>query len=146
MVHAKMGHHALAADFYRKALDFVTHPSRRGDYEGADFYREQIETQVRLARWRVRESAATISVLTGLPLAQQRIRSRSTRSMHAVAHRLRGKAPDRYATAIISSSQASRSAGVARSPIVSFCSSFAAQLPQSVFFSSAIALAPADRL
>jgi tetratricopeptide (TPR) repeat protein len=28
MVHAKMGNHALAADFYRKALDFVTHPSR----------------------------------------------------------------------------------------------------------------------
>src|SRR5204862_6399041 len=57
-------------------------------------------------------------------------------------HRLRGKAPDRYASAIISSSQASRSAGVARSPVVSFCWSLAAQLPQSVPFSSAIALAP----
>jgi hypothetical protein len=63
-----------------------------------------------------------------------------------LAQRLRGNAPDRYAIAIISSSQASRSAGVARRPIVSFCSSFAAQLPQSVLFSSAIALAPADRL
>ena len=49
MVHAKMGNHALAADFYRKALDFVTHPSRRDDYDGADFYREQIEKEERLA-------------------------------------------------------------------------------------------------
>jgi len=49
MVHAKMGNHALAADFYRKALDFVTHPSRRGDYDDADFYREQIEKEERLA-------------------------------------------------------------------------------------------------
>lgn len=49
MVHAKMGNHALAADFYRKALDFVTHPSRRDDYEDADFYREQVEKEERLA-------------------------------------------------------------------------------------------------
>ena len=49
MVHAKMGNHALAADFYRKALDFVTHPSRRNDYDDADFYREQIEKEKRLA-------------------------------------------------------------------------------------------------
>ena len=49
MVHAKMGQHALAADFYRKAFDFVTHPSRRDDYEGSDFYREQMEKEERLA-------------------------------------------------------------------------------------------------
>ena len=49
MVHAKMGNHALAADFYRKALDFVTHPSRRDDYDDADFYREQLEKEERLA-------------------------------------------------------------------------------------------------
>ena len=52
MVHAKMGNHALAADFYRKALDFVTHPSRRDDYEDADFYREQVEKEERLAGMR----------------------------------------------------------------------------------------------
>ena len=52
MVHAKMGNHALAADFYRKAFDFVTHPSRRADYEGVDFYREQAELQERLAQLR----------------------------------------------------------------------------------------------
>jgi tetratricopeptide (TPR) repeat protein len=49
MVHAKMGNHALAADFYRKALDFVTHPSRRDDYEDIDFYREQVEKEEQLA-------------------------------------------------------------------------------------------------
>jgi len=49
MVHAKMGNHALAADFYRKALDFVTHPSRRDDYDDIDFYREQVEKEERLA-------------------------------------------------------------------------------------------------
>jgi len=49
MVHAKMGNHTLAADFYRKALDFVTHPSRCDDYDDADFYREQVEKEERLA-------------------------------------------------------------------------------------------------
>jgi len=49
MVHARMGNHALAADCYRKALDFVTHPSRRDDYEDVDFYREQVEKEERLA-------------------------------------------------------------------------------------------------
>jgi tetratricopeptide (TPR) repeat protein len=49
MVHAKMGNHALAADFYRKALDFVTHPSRRDEYEDVDFYREQVDKEERLA-------------------------------------------------------------------------------------------------
>jgi hypothetical protein len=47
MVHAKMGDHATA--FYRQAFDFVTHPSRRDDYEGADYYREQMEQQEHLA-------------------------------------------------------------------------------------------------
>jgi hypothetical protein len=49
MVHAKMGNHALAADFYRKALAFVTHPSRRDEYDDVDFYREQVEVEERLA-------------------------------------------------------------------------------------------------
>lgn len=49
MVHAKMGHHALAADFYRQASDFVNDPSRRDDYEEHDYYREQAEKQQRLA-------------------------------------------------------------------------------------------------
>jgi tetratricopeptide (TPR) repeat protein len=49
MVHAKMGHHALAADYYRQALDFVNHPSRREDYEDRDYYRIQAEKQQRLA-------------------------------------------------------------------------------------------------
>ena len=49
MVHAKMGHHALAADFYRRAFDFVNHPSCSDDHEQHDFYREQAEKQQRLA-------------------------------------------------------------------------------------------------
>lgn len=49
MVHAAMGNHATAADFYRQALAFVTHPSRRDDYEGSDFYQEQIDKEERLA-------------------------------------------------------------------------------------------------
>lgn len=49
MVHAAMGDHATAADFYRRTLEFITHPSRRDDYEGADQYRELMEQQQRLA-------------------------------------------------------------------------------------------------
>jgi hypothetical protein len=51
MVYAAMGDHALAADFYRKALAFVTDPVRRDRYEQgtADFYREQAEKEERLA-------------------------------------------------------------------------------------------------
>ena len=50
-VHAAMDNHALAADFYRKALHFVTHPSRQGDYEdGGAFYRRQIDKEEQLAR------------------------------------------------------------------------------------------------
>jgi tetratricopeptide (TPR) repeat protein len=49
MVHAKMGHHALAADFYRRAFDFVNDPGRRDDCEEHDYYREQAEEQRRLA-------------------------------------------------------------------------------------------------
>jgi tetratricopeptide (TPR) repeat protein len=52
MLHAKMGNHDLAADFYRKAFNFVTHPSRCDDYEDADFYREQAEEQEKIARLR----------------------------------------------------------------------------------------------
>ncbi|HEX4448055.1 MAG TPA: SEC-C metal-binding domain-containing protein [Polyangiaceae bacterium] len=49
MVHATMGHHALAADFYRQAFDFVNDPARRDDYEEHDSYRERAEEQQRLA-------------------------------------------------------------------------------------------------
>jgi tetratricopeptide (TPR) repeat protein len=49
MVHAKLGHHALAADLYRQAFVFVTDPSRKDDYEDQDYYREQAEKQQRLA-------------------------------------------------------------------------------------------------
>jgi len=49
MVHAKLGHHALAADFYRQAFDFVNDPSRSDDYEEHDYYREQADKQRRLA-------------------------------------------------------------------------------------------------
>jgi hypothetical protein len=38
-------------DFYRKAFDFVSHPSRRDDHEDADFYRKQLEEE-RLAELR----------------------------------------------------------------------------------------------
>ena len=48
-MHAKLGDHATAAVFYRQAYDFVTHPSRRGHYEGVDYYREQMEREERLA-------------------------------------------------------------------------------------------------
>ncbi len=50
MVHAKMGNHALAAEFYRKAFDFVTHPSRRDDYEDVDFYRRLAAEEEGLAQ------------------------------------------------------------------------------------------------
>jgi hypothetical protein len=49
MVHAKMGLHALAANFYWQALDFVNDPSRRDDYEDRDYYRIQAHKQQRLA-------------------------------------------------------------------------------------------------
>jgi tetratricopeptide (TPR) repeat protein len=49
MVHAKLGQHALAADFYRRAFDFVNDPNRRDDYEDRDYYRDQAERQQRLA-------------------------------------------------------------------------------------------------
>jgi tetratricopeptide (TPR) repeat protein len=50
-VHAAMGNHALAADFYRKALDFVTDPSRARDYDPAiaELYRTEIAKEERLA-------------------------------------------------------------------------------------------------
>jgi tetratricopeptide (TPR) repeat protein len=49
MVYAAMGDHAQAADYYRRTLDFITHPSRRDDYEGIDYYRQQMEKEERLA-------------------------------------------------------------------------------------------------
>jgi tetratricopeptide (TPR) repeat protein len=49
-VHAAMGDHAAAAAFYRKALAFVTHPSRAQHYDPglANHYRELIEEEDRL--------------------------------------------------------------------------------------------------
>lgn len=49
MVHAAMGDHAAAADLYRKALAFVTHPSRCHEYEDADFFKAQLDQQEKLA-------------------------------------------------------------------------------------------------
>ena len=52
MVHAAMGDHATAAAFYRKALAFVTHPSRAQHYDDpglANLYRQLIEKEERLA-------------------------------------------------------------------------------------------------
>ena len=50
-VHAAMGDHALAANFYRRAFAFVSAPIRRMDYdeEGIEWYREQAEAEERLA-------------------------------------------------------------------------------------------------
>jgi tetratricopeptide (TPR) repeat protein len=36
MVRSQMGEHALAAEFYRRAFDFVNDPSRRHEYTDAD--------------------------------------------------------------------------------------------------------------
>ncbi len=54
MVYAATGDHAAAADFYRKALAFVTHPSRARDYdpEIADSYRDEINKEEALAALR----------------------------------------------------------------------------------------------
>lgn len=49
LVHAAMGDHATAAAFYRDALAFVTHPSRRDDYEDVEYYQEQLARQQELA-------------------------------------------------------------------------------------------------
>ena len=49
MVYAATGDHARAADFYRKTLEFVTHPSRREDYEGIEFYEELLKNEEALA-------------------------------------------------------------------------------------------------
>ncbi len=51
IVHAAMGNHALAADFFRRAYAFVNDPVRRDgfDQELIDHYRELGEEQARLA-------------------------------------------------------------------------------------------------
>ena len=49
MVHSARGDHATAASFYREAYSFVTHPSRRADYEDADYYRQEAAREERLA-------------------------------------------------------------------------------------------------
>ncbi len=50
LVHAARGDHATAADYYRRALAFVTHPSRCHEYDDADLYRHKVEQQERLTR------------------------------------------------------------------------------------------------
>jgi tetratricopeptide (TPR) repeat protein len=49
LVYAALGDHAKAAALYRDALAFITHPSRRDDYEGAQYYQEQLALQEALA-------------------------------------------------------------------------------------------------
>lgn len=49
LVHAALGDHATAAALYRDALAFVTHPSRRDDYDGIEWYQEQLTRQQELA-------------------------------------------------------------------------------------------------
>lgn len=49
-VYAALGDHASAAAFYRDALSFITDPSRRDDYQGVEYYQEQLQLQEQLAR------------------------------------------------------------------------------------------------
>ena len=48
-VYAAMGDHGQAAALYRDALAFICHPSRRADYDGVEYYQEQLELQQQLA-------------------------------------------------------------------------------------------------
>ena len=50
LVYAALGDHATAAAFYRDALAFITDPIRRDDYEGVEYYQEQLAVQEQLAR------------------------------------------------------------------------------------------------
>ena len=49
LVYAAMGDHEKAAALYHNALAFITHPSRRDDYEGVEYYQEQLALQQQLA-------------------------------------------------------------------------------------------------
>jgi tetratricopeptide (TPR) repeat protein len=51
MVHEARGDYALAAHFYRRALDFTELPEQRDGFEeeGRDYYRDKIATMQRLA-------------------------------------------------------------------------------------------------
>lgn len=51
LVHAAMGNHAIAAEFFRRAVDFVTDPVRREYYddEAIEWYREHLDREERLA-------------------------------------------------------------------------------------------------
>lgn len=48
-VYAALGDHEKAAAFYRDALAFITHPSRRDDYEGGEYFQQQLALQELLA-------------------------------------------------------------------------------------------------
>jgi len=50
LVYAALGDHAKAAAFYRDALAFITDPIRRDDYDGVEYYQEQLDLQEQLAR------------------------------------------------------------------------------------------------
>jgi tetratricopeptide (TPR) repeat protein len=52
IVYAAMGDHARAADFYRKTVEFVSHPDRIDDYETLHIYQQELQKQERLARLR----------------------------------------------------------------------------------------------
>jgi len=60
MVHAAIGNHALAADFFRSADAFASDPARRADYDGelVDDWRLKAEEQERLAAEGERASPA----------------------------------------------------------------------------------------
>lgn len=58
LVHDAMGKHAEAADFWRRAIEFVEHPSRRPEYddEVLEDFREQMQKSIS----RAQEPAATL--------------------------------------------------------------------------------------
>lgn len=44
-----MGDHEKAAAFYRNALAFITHPARRDEYEGVEYFQQPLALQQPLA-------------------------------------------------------------------------------------------------
>jgi tetratricopeptide (TPR) repeat protein len=58
LVHDALGNHALAADFWSKAVDFVEHPDRRDGYD--EELIEDFRQRMNAARERAAQSAATL--------------------------------------------------------------------------------------
>jgi tetratricopeptide (TPR) repeat protein len=52
IVHEAQGNHALAADFYRRCIEFIERPEQRDNFEqpSIDFYRGKVERLEQLAR------------------------------------------------------------------------------------------------